>query len=209
MDTIEFDIARLMTYHPLPALLIMINGSTGLRLNPNQIRVNSIESLDGNLSKATVEYYKDDNPAVKQIYSGSGTVIYPRIDVGEFIGSQELSLRVPYPTTVLDVLSVMHEKTRIVFDLDDFEQNTIFGESVVLKSMSSSLRWVGETVIELEPDPDYKVDLSELIKTNILNGFYLGNLDTLNNVLSGFTAAEIDKLGNILPGFSLPGSQQP
>lgn len=41
----HFNTAKLLTYHPYPALLLMTNQALGLNLNPNQVTVKKIESL--------------------------------------------------------------------------------------------------------------------------------------------------------------------
>lgn len=205
----NFTTTQLLRYHPLTALLILTNQASGLRLNIDQIRVERVEALEEGRARVTLEYFDDPAPVTRQLYTGRGTVICSRIDVEEFFGARDITLKVPYPTTTLDVLAAMQERTGIVFDLNDFEQDTAFEPSAELVAQSTSLRWVGKTTLKLEQDPDYKIDLNTLIQKNVLNGFFISDLSKLGNVLDGFYQADLDHLKQNLEGFKLPGSHQP
>lgn len=186
----HFNTAKLLTYHPYPALLLMTNQALGLNLNPNQVTVKKIESLGGVKTRVTLGYYDDQSLSTRQRYTGDGTVIYSRIDAYTFLESRELKVRVPTPTSTLDVLAELSRMTGIVFDRYDFEQAPVFGDSVVLVASPTSLRWVGRARVSLIADPDQQSNIAELISVSELNGFYINNINELSPTsLSGFELA--------------------
>lgn len=200
---------RLLKFHPLAALLILINQSTGLRLNPNQIRARDVRSLGGTKTEVTLEHYDSGDEHVEQIYSDSGKVKYDRLDVADFFGAS-LKVKVNYPVTTMDLMKLLYSVTGIVFDEGDFEPHVARTSPFLLKASSSSLRWIGQVAVGLE-ETDEEQNLRDIILNDQLSGFYIYKLDQdiRQTELDGFYIAKLneDIQKTTADGFILPQPQ--
>jgi hypothetical protein len=141
-----FSTETLLTFKPVEALLIAINTSLGTSLHPSYVKVGDVLSADG--LKATVELSaRDDQPNVDdKRFTGTGTIVFNRISLGEFFGEM-YSIGYDTAITSFDVARMITAETGIEFDERDFVESVITSDSNRLVASPNSLRWVGELSI--------------------------------------------------------------
>lgn len=161
-----FNTRQLLRYKPLAALLIVINQSEQLRLNPDQIRVVHIEGIDGTETLVRLEAKQGSNAALDDIYLNNGLFKYNRLDIADVFDEGHV-VNIKLPTTTHDLLDVLERDTGILFDKSDLFLEPIWNEEYLLKPRDTSLRWVGEVTLNLIPSIEC-IQLSSVLTANVL-----------------------------------------
>lgn len=183
------DTPRLLKLDPLSALLVLVNESKGLRLNPQQIAVSRIETLEGTLTRATLKAFTPTTGLTQKLYEGELRFRYQRLVLADVLGDT-LTVELPLPATVADILSYLTQITGIVFDQEDFADDRVLGNPYRLKAQPGSLRWTGEILVYLKHSSD-PIELATVIVNADLNGLTLSNRPLreviTTTVMAGFT----------------------
>lgn len=147
---------RLLTYTPLQALLVIANESLGTSFNPDNVKVEAVEALEGPLTRITLTAHysgaKPINPSwVANPYEGQTTLLLNRLDLTDVFGDT-FRLPIGTPTTVNDVIALIQSRTGIQFDEHDFAQASIYTPEHALVASPHSRRWVGTLHLVLTTD---------------------------------------------------------
>lgn len=161
-----FNTRQLLKYKPLDALLIVINQSENLRLNPEQIRVVHIEGIDGTKTLVRLEATQSNNSALDTLYKANGLFTYNRLDISEVFDNGHV-VNIQLPTTTYDLLDVLERDTGIKFDKTDVFLESIWNEDYTFRPRDTSLRWVGEVTFNLIPSIEC-IQLSTVLTANVL-----------------------------------------
>lgn len=162
-----FNTRQLLKYKPLDALLIVINQSENLRLNPKQIRVTQIEGIEGTKTLVRLESFSADNAAMDDFYRESGLFTYDRINIADVFNDGHF-VNLKLPTTTHDLLDVLERDTGIIFDKGDLPLESIWSENYILKPRDNSLRWVGSVRLTIGSVVEC-IQLSSVLTANVLN----------------------------------------
>lgn len=159
---------QLLKLPPLSALLILINESLKLRLNPNQIKATKVVKAGETKTVVTLEAFKPVSTFSPQLYTGRQDFTYDRLRLQDVFGTQ-FRVALPLRATVEDVLRLLTANTGIAFDDNDFEKAIVNVTPYRLKPKAGSLRWVGELQLVLSHPTD-EIELATVVADNSLDG---------------------------------------
>lgn len=139
---------KLLTYTPEDALLIIANESLGTSFSPDNSTIKLVREISGVLTEATVEGKVVDAANSANSYEGQTTFMFNRVDLTGLFGDI-FSVKGELPTTLKNILNTITDKTKILFDDNDFEDVVILANPIQLTPKPDSRRWTGQLNIAL------------------------------------------------------------
>lgn len=139
---------KLLTYTPEDALLIIANESLGTSFSPDNSTIKLVREISGILTEATVEGKVVDAANSANSYEGQTTFMFNRVDLTGLFGDI-FSVKGELPTTLKNILNTITDKTKILFDDNDFEDVVILANPIQLTPKPDSRRWTGQLNIAL------------------------------------------------------------
>lgn len=181
------NLKRLLKFSPTDAIFMMANSSLNTQLRPEIATVGEPVSLGGRRTRIGIFSTSHKPRMVQNPYTGNTVLEYNRYDLGDVF--DQILLDITPPTTVKSILDEIVEKTGIVFDDQDFENERVDSSTYILKAAVSSKRWVGEVSVTLGADI-IGVHISQWLTTNYHDGLVVGDVDYIwdhfpNDILDG------------------------
>lgn len=152
MDTLDY-----LAWSPWTALIQMVNDAYGYDLDETLVTLVAVEPLEEGQVEVTLASSRGDKrwgilPAVPE---DEFTVVYSRLSLEELLDDDQtpIPIGLSRPTTTLEVVRVLAERSDIVFDDNDFVHERIEltdANPYLLTAGPLSLRWYGELPIAFD-----------------------------------------------------------
>lgn len=183
------DLRRLLKFSPTEAIIMLANYGMGTQLRPEICEVGQPVSLDHTLTQVSIKTLPVYPEMIQNPYTGESVFTYNRYDLEEIF--EQIVASIKPPTTVRNLLDMLQQNTGIVFDANDFNDETITTDTFVLKAAETSKRWVGEVGVVLLPSLE-TIHISQWLSTHDHGGLTVRQRVNIwdvfpNNILNGFT----------------------
>ena len=169
----------LLRYSSESAIAMMFNEVHGTSLYPDDFIITNRVPGPDNTITVKLNFIEPKDRMLPNRFTGSTTVSLTRFDLTDVFGDFT-QMDMYYPSTIHDVLVRIMGDRGEIFDLSDFANGVITGETGTIVPLDDSLRWVGELNIGLV-DPVNILHISVIAPVDIIDPLYV---DTMGHLLS-------------------------
>lgn len=142
---------ELLKLSPLAALETLIQASLKSGFNVKYLKIGPTQARSGLATAVTLSLDKEQTPVDYWVFDGDTEFVYQRLDLKTFFEGLNVHFTVDFPLSTVELLRHLSRRFNIVFDSDDFADDTIgFTSGHVLTALAQSRRWVGQLAVTLQ-----------------------------------------------------------